>query len=431
MKTAARRLRVALAPLLLLTMLLTSGGCWDRVEIENIAFVSIVGVDRAGDGKMLVSFYVVNPDALGKKGGGSAPPDYVHSVQARDVPLAVARYAEESPRLVRFKQLQAIIIGEDLARQGVGPVLDYFSRHWEMRRSIWVLVAKGKAQDILIKGKTPPEKLSSAGIKGILDQKQILTSTRYPVVLGDFLTAITRTGSQPIASSVELYPMREATTGASQGGQAQDQAKGSGSGSNSPGAQSSSVEQDKVLAFKGAGVFREDKLLDFLSPSETRGVLWVQGKIQGCRMMVPASGQGNQATLAVERETTDVQPVVDQGKIRFLITIHEAGYVVSVDTEQLAAGQRDTIMLLEQEQEEAIRQEVMGAVSKARSLQSDFLGLGDRLYRKDPGAWKQVKDNWNTAWLPQVDIDVNVKCELRNTGSSADPLPYTDHHQPV
>jgi hypothetical protein len=66
----------------------------------------------------------------------------------------------------------------------------------------------------------------------------------------------------------------------------------------------------------------------------------------------------------------------------------------------------------------------MGAVSKAQSLQSDFLGLGDRLYRKNPGVWKQVKNDWNTTWLPQVGVDVNVTCELRNTGASAEPLLY-------
>ncbi len=79
--------------------------------------------------------------------------------------------------------------------------------------------------------------------------------------------------------------------------------------------------------------------------------------------------------------------------------------------------------MLEQENEKAIGQEVMGAVSRAQSLQSDFLGLGDRLYRKYPGVWKQVKDNWNTTWLPQVEVDVNVRCKLSHTGTIGDPLP--------
>jgi hypothetical protein len=98
---------------------------------------------------------------------------------------------------------------------------------------------------------------------------------------------------------------------------------------------------------------------------------------------------------------------------------------------KLAVSKPEALELLEQEKEEAIRQEVMAAVAKARSLQSDFLGLGDRLYRKDPGVWKQVKDGWSTAWLPQVEVDVNVTCELRHTGPIADPLNLTGENPNV
>ncbi len=94
-----------------------------------------------------------------------------------------------------------------------------------------------------------------------------------------------------------------------------------------------------------------------------------------------------------------------------------------MDDERLAVSKPGLVTMLEQENEKAIGQEVMGAVSKAQSLQSDFLGLGDRLYRKYPGVWKQVKDNWNTTWLPQVEVDVNVRCKLSHTGTIGDPLP--------
>ncbi|MGD0622095.1 MAG: Ger(x)C family spore germination protein [Thermacetogeniaceae bacterium] len=409
--TAGPKIKNTVLILLLFVAAVCSGGCWDRMEIENIAFINAVGVDQAGSGNVLVTFYVVNPDALSKKGGGGAPPAIVTSVEARDVALAVARYAELSPRLPQFKQLQAIIIGEDLARQGVGPVLDYFSRRQEMRRSIWVLVAKGKAQDILVKGQSPPEKLASSGIRIILERRPIHSATRYPVVLGDLLSDVSRPGMEPIASSVEISPLREATTGGAYGGDGGLTA-----------AEGSAAEENKVIALRGAGVFRDEKLLDFLGPSETRGVLWVQGKVNGGRVVVPAPGQGDWASLAIERESTDVKPVVEANKIRFVVNIREEGYVISVDNEKIKVGNLDTIELLEQEKQTAIRQEVLGAVSKAKSLQSDFLGLGDRLYRKYPGVWKQVKDNWNTAWLPQVEVDVSVKCKLRNTSATNDPL---------
>ena len=47
---------------------------------------------------------------------------------------------QESPRVVRFKQLDAIVLGESLGKEGI-PCHD-FARHWEIL--YMVLVAKRK-----------------------------------------------------------------------------------------------------------------------------------------------------------------------------------------------------------------------------------------------------------------------------------------------
>jgi spore germination protein KC len=369
------KIKSAILAALLLVVAVGSGGCWDRREIESLGFINAVGVDKAGDGGVLVTFYVVNPDAVKKGGGGGGggppaggpPAANVTSIAARNVSEATAKFAEESPRLPRFKQIDAIIIGEDLARQGVGPTLDFFSRHWEMRRSIWILAAKGKARDILAKGQFPPEKLLSSGIKTVMERTDHLTATRYPVVLGDFLSDIGRPGMEPIAASIEIHPMQENVPQAAPGAGArgsrggEGQAGGDGGGSGSGSGAGSGAGENNTLAFKGAGVFRGDRLLDFLGTDETRGVLWVQGKVSGGRISVPLpgpgappsgqgatssgpgappSGQGatssgpgtpphgqDWASLAIERESTQVTPVVENNKIRFLIKIHESGYV--------------------------------------------------------------------------------------------------------
>lgn len=415
---AAGRLRTGLVALVLIITALLNGGCWDRREIESLASVNTVGIDLADSGNMLVSFYTINSSALGEQsgGGGNEPPAYVTSVEARNIQQAVARYSEESPRMVRFRQLQAIIIGEDLARQGVGPVMDYFSRREDARRSIWVLVARGRARDILAEGQSPPEKLTSTGIRTIMERRPTFTSTRYPIVLGDFLTSMARIGHEPIASSVELSPAQEADTGGAGGG------TGAAAGG-------SAATGHRMPVFSGAGVFRGDRLLGFLGPGETRGVLWLQGGVRGGEISLPADGQGDWASLAIERETTDVRPVVEGDKIRFIVDIREEGFIISVNNEKVDVDDPATLEMLEREKEEAIRQEVMAAVDRARSLQSDFLRLGDRLYRTQPDTWEKVKSDWNRTWFPRVEVAVNVECRLMHIGNTAEPLPPADSNR--
>ncbi|KUK35808.1 MAG: Spore germination protein KC, partial [Thermacetogenium phaeum] len=115
----------------LVSVLLMTGcaGCWSAVEIDQMSFISVVGVDRLGPQELLVSFQIVNPRALaggggqGGRGGGDEPPVIVLSVKARTVPDALAKLASESPRVVRFKQLSAIVLGEELAKDGIASVV--------------------------------------------------------------------------------------------------------------------------------------------------------------------------------------------------------------------------------------------------------------------------------------------------------------------
>lgn len=309
--------RMACLLLLIILMLCLLAGCWSKVEIEQMAFISVVGIDRADDGDLLVSFQIVNPRALargggGAGGGGNEPPVFVITERARTLPDALARLEEESPRVVHFKQLTAIVLGEDLARSGVRDVMDFFARHWEMRRSIWVLVAKKSAQDVLLKGAPVSEKIPGIAIKMEMERRALLAPTRYPVTLGDFLTGLTREGEDGIASSVEVGPMQEGKPG------------GQGEGGAT---KEKTTSRTKELVFSGAGVFRGDKLVAFLGPQETRGVRWFRGKVPGGVFTVPVKTQGTWASLVTDRERTRVKPVITKTGIRFDVEIQDEGYI--------------------------------------------------------------------------------------------------------
>lgn len=82
--------------------------------------------------------------------------------------------------------------------------------------------------------------------------------------------------------------------------------------------------------------------------------------------------------------------------------------------------------MLEREKEKAVKRDVEAAVRRSRELHSDFLQLGDRLYREHPEVWEKVKDDWRDTWLPRVAVDVKVTSKLERTGLIDDPLPIRE-----
>lgn len=278
-----------------------------------MSFVSVVGVDRAGE-DLLVSFQIVVPRSLAKEGGGGGePPVFVLSVKERTIPDALAKISQESPRVVRFKQLDAIVLGEDLGKEGAGHVMDFFARHWEMRRSIWVLMAHGSAQEVLLKGAPVQEKVPGSAIKMMMEREDRLAPTHYPIMLGDFINNLSREGVDAIISAVHIRPMQEKKAGVSVEERESEEKK--------------VTAERKEMAFQGAGVFRGDKLVGYLGPHETRGVRSILGKLQGGIYTVPTPSQGIWASLVTDKSSARIKPVVTKDKISFQIEIRDEGYV--------------------------------------------------------------------------------------------------------
>jgi spore germination protein KC len=206
---------------------------------------------------------------------------------------------------VRFKQLNAIVLGEDLGREGVAHVADFFVRHWEMRRSIWMVVAHGNAQDVLLKGAPVQEKVPGQAVKMQMEVSHKYAPTYYPVVLGDFLTDMNEEGKDAIVAAVRVKPMQENKAGQSETG---------------------STENNQ-LVFEGSGVFRGDKLVGYLGPSETRGARWVKGKIDGGIYTVPTPSEGLWASLVTTSGSSRIEPVITEDNISFRIEIIDEGYI--------------------------------------------------------------------------------------------------------
>ncbi len=325
-KSAKLRSRTVILFLVIFSLVFICSGCWSRIELENMSFISVIGVDRSGD-DLQVSFLIVTPEASASSGedaGGSGSSSYfVLSVKERSIPDAREKISQKSSRYVRFKQLDAIVLGEGLGREGIADVMDYFARHWEMRRSIWVLVAQGSAQEVLLKGAPVQEKVPGTAIRMMMERPNSLAPTHYPARLGNFLWRMTMEGTDAIASAIKVGSRID--NGSDE--KVENEGEGEGEATESDGKGDGEAESGKEFVFDGSGVFREDRLVGYLGPHGTRGALRVLGKIQGGIYTVPVPSEGIIGSLVTKSSSAKVKPVIKGDHISFKIEIKDEGYV--------------------------------------------------------------------------------------------------------
>ncbi|MDK2805992.1 MAG: spore germination protein [Thermoanaerobacterium sp.] len=145
--------------LLLILSLLT--GCWDKVEIEDRAFVMAIGIDTSKQAKnYIVTFQFPNVKQVssgaggsGGGGGGGGQPNFSISEVGDTVFSASRHISTRLDKRLFLGHTKAVILGKDVVsdRNKFLEVLDTLDRSYELSRKLRLLVADGKAQDILLK----------------------------------------------------------------------------------------------------------------------------------------------------------------------------------------------------------------------------------------------------------------------------------------
>ncbi len=419
-----RRRRFLTVMFLIFVLLLS--GCWSRREIDDLAIVTGIALDLGPDNKVHMTIQLVKPEVLAKRaqgggGGGNADKAYwlleSHGLTFVD---AVRKFNTLSPRQLFLAHNVIIIFGEDLARRGIASTLDRISRTKNLRRTIWVMVAKGKAREVL-EAELEPEYLSAVAIGHMIEGREVYSQS-YGIDLKDFLRVLTGSSPNPVASRIELrkeFTNREFwevdEDGQGEAGQGEEDAK---EHINKEARTQGREQAKKSVVLTGAAVFKKDKLMGWFDPTETRGLLWIQGKMR--RGIIIINGpEGEKMAFESIRSKSEVVPKIHQGKLIMRVKIDEENdFAEDMGFVPLTP---ENIPGIEKKIAAAIQKDIEAALRKGqKEYKSDIFGFGAAVHRKYPQQWKAIKGRWEELF-PQLEVQVEVKSKIRRRGMSTEP----------
>ena len=378
---------------LIILPLIILGGCWSRREINELAIVLGAGVDRAPDNKIRITLQLARPSAFGggaEAGGGSAPKQnivWVVSETGNTVLEAERNLVLKVSRHIHWGHEIILVIGEEVAREGVRDVSNFFIRNPQTRETMWLLVAKGEAGKVL-ESHSELEKTSSQSV-GFLSRHK----AGFSIMLKDFQMALASRGTNPAAPRVEVQKL----------GQPQG-----------PGMEEKL--QHREVAITGTGVFKDDKLVGWLDTSETRGMLWLLGEVKKGIITIPSPGQPDKlVSLNIIRADTRVVPEYDGETIRFNVKMTLQGELLEQQsTEDLTKPEK-----IEAVEMAAARDVFMKSTATLEKAQgeygTDIFNFGEAFHRKYKKDWKKIKDRWNEEFV-NAEVNIAVEAHLRRTG---------------
>lgn len=403
--------------LLIMPLLLT--GCWDRIDIENRGYVLGVAIDKyppipennGGSGKeeageqeeekfevqnihtgkplyaMTIQVPIIKKALLtapfGGGGGGSEGGSKTWELTQvgnsfMEMNRAIAERVSLSPY---YEQLQIIIISEDVAKEGLNNITDFFARDAEMRRRTKVFISsEGNAKKVL--DVTPRiDDYSSVYLAKVSLNTRLNAGIIYHTDLGEAM--------QNIHAGLDfMLPKVDST-------------------------------KDEVRV-GGAAMFQGDRMVGSLNELEVEAVQMIQNLYKGGILTVeyPNSPRGI-ITLEVTKAKTKVKPRVDGNSVRFEISISiDGNYAENVSMSSQQRISSDYLKSVEKLFSSYIEKQCTETVKKVQSeFNADIFHFNKILKEEEPTYWKWARDKWRDIF-PAVEVKVDAQVAIRQVGNT-------------
>lgn len=369
------------------------------VDIQKTAVILAAGIDRSGEGYELTA--QISVPKGGEKAGGTASVEL--SGKGETVADCLMMMYADSGWIPKFDFCSLVLLGEEAAREGAMPALNYFLHNEYMSDNCAVAVAEGSAGEML-KKTSAIDDTPSLAIHKLFSGAAEKTGAAVKNTLREFAVGTLGVSKSSFMPFIRTLP-HESGTGSSGGSGSSDGPGGTGQS----GSDGSGGEKDAPVLFRAeeTALFREGKLTGLLSAEETLAFNLVRGKVKAGILTVEGE-DGEPVSLSIKRGGGSAK-LGNEDVPRAKLSVRLKVLVSDRTEEDFMAGSETNVATDEDERraEELISSYISSLWETCKGSGCDLFLLARELYRKDPKAFEA-----NVGLIPSgmgADIEVSVK----------------------
>ena len=402
--------------------------CYDAKEIDDIAHVLAIGVDKGVSDKWRLTLQFANMkgsssgEQMGTSSGGDGGSQDGYTYVTVDAPsffTGLDILNTSVPRRLVFTHAGFIVVSEEFARDGLlGEYIAPIRRFSEIRGSVHVVVTKGSALDF-IKANKP--------VIGTTLSKAINTSAREPentgffphVTLDDFYEALLSTYRQPILAMGAVNRFENF-----------DEKGPKWNNEYNPGGQYFAGQTPRYgennIEYWGTALFDKDKMVGELNGSETRALMMIRGEfVRGFFTIQDPKEPELIIALDIRQDKRPRVKISFDGDIPVVdLTLYLKGDILSVQS-RLHYEKDPLLSLLEEKFKDDVKEHVNQLINKCKSLGIDVFKFGNVVTRQFLTIDALEEYNWNEHFK-DVRFTTNVEFLIKRTGTQRKSYPIAN-----
>ncbi|MDD2362206.1 MAG: Ger(x)C family spore germination protein [Oscillospiraceae bacterium] len=374
----------ALFVLLILLLFPLLSSCSVR-ELNTISLVTALGIDKDEAGYM-VTYQTLNAKAVASKKSVNESSFFLYTEKGNDLGEIERRTTTQAARKMYFEHVRSVVIGEDVARDGLKEILDYLFRTNEFRSDFYFIIAKGTTANQILSTVTPIQSISGIQLFESIDNSKIWWAPTNSLKTVELINDINAKGKSPALAGVELYQ------------EAEDMATIEKLKDSNPG----------KLKLTALGAFHNDKLIGWLDESESLALNSITGKVKNSAASVDYD-ENTHVSLAIKFWKTKIKVSLSDGKpvVNVILSAEMSITTVAGDVDFTDQKKLNKLNSITNKKIIGICKKTLGKAQN--ELKTDIFGFGESIHRAYPKVWNKLKDDWDTEFTKlQVNFMVDT-----------------------
>lgn len=353
-----------IAIILLLPILFCS--CEHSESIDKMTFAKIIGVDACADGVCVVAGLNLPESTKEDK-----PKSETYYSFAKTLAEGINNIDAITDEKVFYGQVEAVIISEERAREGIIELLDYFVRTNDFRFDMPIAIVKGISTKELI---MQVEDISNQINKLFSSNEKVAVSGR--VTLAELLEMIEDPFHSPFLPYLQL--------------------------------------EKQGIALKGYCVFEKDKLKEFADTDASTGINWLNDKLE--KQIIVQNVNGSDLTLKLDGNKTKIS-FKDE---KFIINVDFKSEIIQSDGVIHEFDENVRKKIVEQ-QNAQIYSIIEKTVLFLKANKSDCANFGKSFSSKIGKRAKDFEENWEDEFV-KYDYEIKINSKVNPSKSASKPI---------
>lgn len=369
-----------------LFILLISSGCYNYKEINDMAIVSSIGIDKDNkNDKYIVSAQIMNS----KESEDSEDSQItVYTKEGDTVHEALRNITLKSPRKLYGNHLSKIVLSEEVAKEGIDNILDIFNRITEVRNEFIITIVKeDKASDVL-KVLTTTESIPAEYVKLSLKIADKTSGLTYATKLDEFISLYLKKGIDPVVPVLKI-----------------DKKEKKGTTINNI----TTTNPISKIVIEDLAVTNKGKLETYLKNEEIIGYNFLRNQIQKMIIPVKCDDENNHASILILKNKTKSNAAKKDNKYIINFNINSEAIITEYNCKKDLTDEK-VIKELEKDTEKKIKRYIKKSLNKQKETKGKFLGLERIIYLDYP---KYKNEDYSVKY--NVNVNLVRKGEIRNS----------------